>query len=171
MHLLKLHPKHHQGLPYLFDMKFVAEQIKDYYESKNLSLNYQSFYSHKSYSEWTYGIDILPKLTEYYSSHLEHSAQFDVRPLYTLYDYKKLMVSRIKYIEENKLYDLNPVFLEGFIKIRDKSQNILNLYIKYALTQDKQVPPKLISLFNELYLNEQVLLEQLLNDFSKNSLL
>ena len=81
------------------------------------------------------------------------------------------MVSRIKYIEENKLYDLNPVFLEGFIKIRDKSQNILNLYIKYALTQDKQVPPKLISLFNELYLNEQVLLEQLLNDFSKNSLL
>lgn len=171
MHLLKLHPKHHQGLPYQFDVKFVAEQIKEYYESKNLSLNYQSFYSHKSYSEWTYGIDILPKLIEYYSLHLEGSAQLDVRPLYTLYDYKKLMVSRIRYIEENKLYDLNPVFSEGFKNIRDKSKNILNLYIKYTLTQDKECSHKLMILFNELYLNEQVLLEQLLNDFSKKSLL
>ncbi|WP_218619011.1 BtrH N-terminal domain-containing protein, partial [Paenibacillus sp. P32E] len=171
MHLLKLHPKHHQGLPYQFDMKFIAEQIKDYYESKNLSLNYQSFYSHELYSEWTYGIDILPRLIEYYSLNLKDSTRMDIRPFYTLYDYKKLMVARIRYIEKKKLYDIKPMFSEGFTKLENKSESLLNLYIKYALTQHEKYSDKLMILFNELYLNEQVLLEQLLNDFSDKSLI
>ncbi|OKP77465.1 hypothetical protein A3844_30030 [Paenibacillus helianthi] len=95
----------------------------------------------------------------------------DIRPFYTLYDYKKLMVARIRYIEKKKLYDIKPMFSEGFTKLENKSESLLNLYIKYALTQHEKYSDKLMILFNELYLNEQVLLEQLLNDFSDKSLI
>lgn len=81
------------------------------------------------------------------------------------------MVSRMKYIEKNKVYDFNPIFIEGFKKLKNKSEIPLNFFLKYSLTQDKKYSHKIVSLFNGLYINEQALLGQLLNGFSENSLL
>ncbi|MBP2245845.1 hypothetical protein [Paenibacillus xylanexedens] len=171
MHLLKLHPNHHLGLPYQFDMKFVAEQIKDYFESKNLSLNFRSFYSHELYSDWTYGINILPRLKRQINLHLEDNKLIDVRPYYTLYNYKKLMVARIRYIQENKFFDFKSIFREGFKTLENKSEILLNLYIKYKISKEKKYIYQLMNLLDDLYLIEKVLLERLLNDFSDKKLL
>ncbi|WP_313640715.1 hypothetical protein [Paenibacillus sp.] len=170
MHLLRLPPNHHQGLPYQLDMRFVAEQIKDYYESKNLTLNFRYFLSHESYSDWTYGMNILLRLKRRFELQLEDNRGIDRKTLYTLYDYRKLMTARFKYITENNFYDVKPMFCEGFKTLENKSENLLNVHLKYGLTQDKKYIHKLINLLDEIYLSEKVLLERLLNDFSDQSL-
>lgn len=171
MHLLKLPPIHHLGLPYQFDMGFVAEQIKDYYLSKNLSKNLRSFYNHESYSNWTYGLNILPKLKERFNLYLENNNKIDIRPVYTLYDYKKLMVARILYIKENNFFDINPRLYEGFKELQKKSLILVNLNLKYDLIQDKKIIYKIMTLIDEIYLSEKELLGNLLDDFSESALI
>ncbi|MFF2154411.1 hypothetical protein ACFVVQ_03775 [Paenibacillus chitinolyticus] len=171
MHLLRVLPSEDNRLPYEFDMKFIAEQIKDYYESKNLTLNFKSFYNHELYSDWTYGIDILPNLKKRFTLHLEDKGGLDSRPFYTLYDYKKLMNARIYYIKKNRFYVFTPMFFDGFQKLENKTKNLLGLHIKYKITEDKIYIHKIIKFLDEIYLMEKELLERLLNDFSDNSLI
>lgn len=108
-----------------------------------------------------FGMQIYTTLLNYAKETLEHKVMFDIRPFHLLYDHKKIMTLRFKYLYDNQhLIELNQEHIDEFTAIELKAKILVNLAIKYNLTKDTSISESLQTLITNIENEESIFLER-----------
>ncbi|MFK0522295.1 hypothetical protein ACINKY_08785 [Paenibacillus illinoisensis] len=96
-------------------------------------------------------------------SDLEQKTKLDKRPFHLFWEHKKVMVDRIKYLEEKKYIkqDESSV-LQEFVLLENKALTIRNMALKYSITQEKELQKKIIEELTQSLNKEKQLIKSLL---------
>lgn len=129
VHLIKYRVKNdYFGLTqkYQFDIEKVVTELEDYINSFQTPKRYAN--PHEQWiiyaADMAFGVDVYETIIQF----LEHSNDYDLRPLYVLSEHKKIMLKRLEYLE-NSGY-LQGDFSSEFTRIERETMIINNKYLK-----------------------------------------
>lgn len=108
-----------------------------------------------------FGMQIYTTLLNYAKETLEHKVMLDIRPFHLLYDHKKIMTLRLKYLYDNRhLIKLNQEHIDEFTAIELQAKILVNVAIKYNLTKDTSISESLQTLITNIENEESIFLER-----------
>ena len=148
---------------YMFDIRNIINSIKAYLYAK--VPEYWEMYNNENRDEVVFGVDIYGVLKDYSirNSQME-SSYIDIRPYYLLYDHKKLMAIRIKYLlENNYLLKINETILDRFSKLEEKTRRIIYLLLKYNETKQIGIINRITIFLREIEIEEKEALTNLID--------
>ena len=129
VHLLKFDLQRH----YEFDLFNVSEQMKDYLGSRNTSERYR-INSNPIYSPFViFGLDVYKEmrfLLDY------NQLKYDIRVFNSLWEHKKIMKDRVKYIADNGIIENFMEFYEPCKEIEDKSYLLKSQFMRLCATKN-----------------------------------
>lgn len=144
-----------------FDIINVLNQISDYLCSKDLTEpNRNNFNKNKDIK---FGFATYESIINHYAKKSSNKNQkISYMPLYVLYEHKKTMLSRLKFLQNNKYIQSHNTYIKDY-EIIVKNASILGpLFFKYIYTNNKTLLDKLISKIGEIKDLEKIVLEKLL---------
>ncbi|PWV99289.1 hypothetical protein DFQ01_1155 [Paenibacillus cellulosilyticus] len=87
-----------------------------------------------------FGMQIYTTLINYVKDTSDNESKLDVRPFHLLYDHKRIMTLRLKYLYDNRLLSkLVQEHIDEFLSIEVKAKIMMNLVLKYNLTRDLSI--------------------------------
>lgn len=86
----------------------------------------------------------------------------DIRPMHVFWEHKKVMVSRLKYYEENGILSMKNDLLQGYTIIEQDFSVLRSMIIKYNIKKDQNILNRISVKLDELIITEKELLEVLL---------
>lgn len=133
---------------YEFDLKLFVELLDDYINSIDTTEKFRMYRTPANAR--VYGMEVYQVLKEYYKLLLRNEIEFDIRPIHLLWEHKKCMSLRIKYIVDTGLVaNLNSAY-DDYREIEQKLLNARNLMLKYEVTNDAKSLTKIISILEEV---------------------
>lgn len=94
--------------------------------------------------EWVYGINVYTQLIEYLeNAYKNNTCHKDIKSFCVLYDHKKAMYYRIKYITDLNIIKKNLLF--EYEEILERSKNIIFIFLKFNITNDYKLIKKCIN--------------------------
>jgi hypothetical protein len=143
---------------YKFDTTKLEYELKDYLSSyKTVKRYFNPYYQWMIYaSDLGFGVDIYTVLNDYLMNVEDVS---DKRPFYVFWEHKKVMLMRIKYLEENLF--INTILSDAYSEIEQSAKLLNNLYLKYIIRNDMNLRLRIIENL-ELIKNREVELLSLL---------
>jgi hypothetical protein len=152
--------KLNENFTYHFNLQYVKEILTDYIYSKNTSE--RNGMLENSTSDCFYGIDSYKYLKIYFENVLKDEIPSDIRLLHILLEHKDCMLSRIKYLSDNKyLMDADPI-IDSYREIQKKVLTLRNLQLMYDMKGNKKYLYRLINYIDEIAIEEPNILIQLL---------
>ncbi|GEM_PF-1121264 len=108
-----------------------------------------------------FGMGIYTTLFNYVKETSDNKSQLDIRPFHLLYDHKKIMTLRLKYLYDNRhLLHLNQEHIDEFISIEVKARILVNAAFKYNLTRDRSILDSLQTQIRNIENEESIFLER-----------
>lgn len=144
---------------YQFDIALVKELLGDYLYSQNSSERVRGFYNPTD--DYYYGMQVYANLKLHYD--VENIIHSDIRPLHVLWEHKKLMFQRIKYMID-KGYLKPDSYLDDYSEIERLALVCRNLLLKYRLSPNKSRIPNLTTQLDAIVEKEKAILDKLLNE-------
>lgn len=145
---------------YMFDIENVKQLLTDYLYSNDTSKRVRMYKNPNP--KKLYGMKVYDGLKLYLDNLEKEKIPIDLKPFHILLEHKRCMVSRIKYMFENKyILTLNP-FHDVYIDIEKKAQILLNLLIRYSMTGDTALIKSSIVALDEMAEKERHILVNLL---------
>ncbi|WP_440109532.1 hypothetical protein [Paenibacillus sp. QZ-Y1] len=145
---------------YKFDIDKLIIELSDYLTSfktvKRYGHAYYQWMLHAA--DYAFGLEVYDVIINYLNATSDLN---DLRPLFVLWEHKKVMLLRIKYLEENKF--IHTVLSTGYIKIEQETKILMGLYLKYLLTREEKIRQRIISKLSAVRQEEEVILRNLLN--------
>lgn len=145
---------------YNFNITLLKMNLHDYLFEKDTSEKYSEFegpYGDEDNRRWGLGVysslldilnkDKVPKVTR--------------RSIHALYEHKKLMKMRVKYLMENNYIKKDPDLLRSFEKVEQDALVIRNVFLKSKFAQG--YIGKVITLLERLKISDKEAIEQLYN--------
>jgi hypothetical protein len=157
--------KHQETDRYNFDIQNVMNLLEDYVYSKNTSKRL-SIYSNPT-SDVIYGLQIYEYLRKNFENPPTKEFLDDIRSLHILWEHKKCMTSRIKFLYENKYLDKLEPYYSKYKEIENKALALRNMQIKYTYTRDDDEIKKIATYIDEIRNEEKEILVELLECIRK----
>lgn len=152
---------------YDFDLTLVQETLEDYLLSRNTSTRFRMV--SPPWNHCAYGMETYSCLQQYYEQLLDGKTSYDVRHVHSLWEHKKVMASRIKYMQEQTPYlDESDHLLASFEELERKALNARNLMLKYYMKKETETLVKIMNYLEEMEAQERVSIEKLLEVLKKN---
>ncbi len=149
---------------YDFDVKLVIRLLKEFIDSDNTSNHFSIF---KNPKNQVYGIKVYHYMIEYLESLLVRKISYDIRPFHILWEHKKCMKARIKFIEDRyELQEMN-IFYRLYEEIEQLADVIRITMIKFDITKNQQFILNNIGRIREMMQKEREVLGDLLNVLEK----
>ena len=142
---------------YDFDINLVREQLADFLYSRNTS---QRFRMLANPSDDAYGLAIYTCLKRYIESFLFSS--FDILPTHILWEHKKCMVDRLKYMEAQGYLKSKYGFSVQYDEIARKTGILRMLLLKFKITRRPDLIHRVLSHLDTIAEMEKRLLQDLL---------
>ena len=160
--LFKIKDSKSYGPSYEFDVENVKNLLSDYLFSKNTSANYRSL---GKPNDCVSGISVYGELMKHYESILQNdnNVTCDIKHFHLLYEHKKVMVSRLEYLMENKYIDTRNDLITVFRNLQNESLNKRNVIMKYNTTKNKVQLNTVIDSLHNMYEIEKKAIEDLLD--------
>ena len=166
-----------------FDLRFVIDMLSDYLYSSNSYKKLRVLNSeeescgHKSQEslpqlfqaeffqdEGIYGIAIYEYLIKYIDLLIDGKVGQDVRPFHILWEHKKCMVMRIKYLQYNGYMDISSPSHDACVTLQTKAEILRNAFIRYTLTEKTEALEKMKAYLREISEMEQVILKNMIDE-------
>lgn len=119
-----------------------------HYENSHIHEKLQSFAkdyfkpNDKPNDMWTWGVSTYTEIIKYYQGTLNCKKNYDIRPLNLLFEHKKMMISRIKYLQNIiKTPELDRV-LKNYLELEKLSLIARNSIIKYNIRSNGDIIKK-----------------------------
>jgi len=162
--------KYNSYAKYDFDMEVVKKQIYDYLHSRNTTEFSPIFKNHLQFeSANAFGLDIYQHFKRYLELMLDDAREQDFVSLHVLWEHKKCMCSRIKYMMDNKyIPESFDTIYKNYCEIEHKTLSLRNHMLKYIATNDKKVIVWIIKSIDEIAIKESSLLSDILDNMQVN---
>ncbi|WP_127529574.1 hypothetical protein [Paenibacillus kobensis] len=161
---------------YLREMVYLYkfnDQYQDSFNADTIVNSISNYFTNKTPEYWEmfnyggdrdnldFGMQIYTTLQNYVNSILENESKIDIRPFHLLYDHKKIMTLRLKYLYDNRLLSkLNQDHIDSFISIEVMAKIIVNLVFKYNLTNDRSILESLHKMIIKVENEESIFLDR-----------
>lgn len=121
------------------------------------------------YKEY-YGMDCYEMLKRYLNKLMEDDNKVykDLRVFSFLKDHKTLMRHRVEYLIENKIIDESNNLLDRIRAIEEYAVVMLNVFLKYYLSNDNKNVAKIIKALDSIKQQEKKFIEDLIDIMEKN---
>ena len=138
---------------YEFSIQELHQKLSDYYKCENtMDANcYEVFRMYKVNSDTKWGIGVYEWLIEYISDiKIKNNKYMDLRSIYVLLDHKNAMLERINYLESENILQNHDMLRIKYTALLNKINILLNLGIKYNLSNNEEIIIKMQSLINDI---------------------
>ena len=136
---------------YMFNINNIINSIRSYLDAA--LPEYWYMYNFDNRCNIVFGTEIYDTLKNYIVNQVNNHSYIDVRPFHLLYDHKKIMSLRLKYLQIYGMKD------PDFKHIENQAQLGVNLIVKYNLSQEKEVVCRVIKTLDEIKNEEQRILQ------------
>ena len=144
---------------YEFSIHNITNSIKAYLH--NSMPEYWDKYNYKNSKNIVFNREVYNTLKNYVTEKMDGQSEIDIRPFYLLFDHKKMMILRIRYLCEQGFYENNNN--ENQLKeIEQLTKNMVNIIIKYNIAKNKTYRNKIITLLDYIDNKEYDALQQYL---------
>lgn len=147
-----------------FDLELMIGVLQDYLDGRN-STERLKLQQHPM--EGYFGIEIYSKLQEFVTRVIEGANNFDVRPLHILWEHKKMMISRIKYLQQQGYLHEETSLLAEYERLEKKAYTQRNLMLKSVMSGNRSILQPLISSLEDMKNKEIALITQLIEELSQ----
>jgi hypothetical protein len=160
MHQLVYLYKFNNNCDYQFHIQNVVKSIRMYLFGQ--VPEYWEQYNNGNRQEIVFGTQIYMTLKNYAVRLKQEGEYFDIRAFYLLYDHKKLMTLRLKYLkEQNYLMVMeNDINISKAEETEAKARDIVNLLFKYLFNKNTREIDRVINLLEEIEKEEYKILSQ-----------
>jgi hypothetical protein len=151
---------------YQFNLLTLIGQLHEYRYSQDSSLRYNL--GSNNIPGLYFGMDIYLHLKTYFDA--IHTNNWDwntIKPLFILWEHKKLMVSRIAYLQEKGYLEKAGKYLVFYEEATEKMFSIKCMFLKYKKTKARSTLDKVICFMDDLADKEKCILEEMINDLEK----
>lgn len=143
---------------YDFDIHLVREQFTDLLYSRNTSHRFRMV---ANPSDGAYGLATYPCLKSYIESFLYSPFSFDIRPAHILWEHKKCMVDRLKYMETQGYLKSEDGFSAQYEALARKTSMLRMTLLKFKITRSPDLIHRVLSNLDDIGEAEQSLLQDL----------
>ncbi len=150
----------------VFDVELVKMQLKDYIESENTSHCLRII--DREFGNNTWGLKVFERLKEYFKSVMDGDVQLETRYLQILWEHKKCMLNRLKYMYENG-YVKNSMHYDSYRTVERNFQIIRNLSLKFIMDKDRNIFIKIFPLIDKIVQDECDILKNVLLDLNSSN--
>ncbi len=152
--------KCNQNASYEFDIVNVKNILEDYVKSENTSKRNRMLCNPTS--DAIYGMEIYKYLKMRFENPINSTTLLDIRPLHIMWEHKKCMVLRIKFLCDHQYSDnLDPIY-NAYRDFEKKILILRNLQLRYIDTKKDHFINKIISYLDEISYEETQILTELL---------
>ncbi|GJM73117.1 hypothetical protein HMSSN036_53330 [Paenibacillus macerans] len=109
-----------------------------------------------------FGIDTFDYVLEYLRQY--NGEKLDVRIFHTIYEHKKTMVSRIRYLRDVTGIEFTPALVNEFVELENNALIGRNLCLKYELSGVKQNVKRMAEIYKQIRTKERNLLEAAIHE-------
>ena len=143
---------------YDFDIHLVREQITDFLHSRNTSHRFRMV---ANPSDGAYGLATYSCLKSYIESFLYSPFSFDIRPAHILWEHKKCMVDRLKYMEMQGYLKSEDGFSVQYEELARKTGMLRMMLLKFKITRSPDLIHRVLSILDDIEEVEPSLLQDL----------
>jgi hypothetical protein len=143
-----------------FDIKNVKDVLNDYINSENTSRRNELI--NNITSDCVYGLDIYKYLKLYFESLLDNGNLSDIRMLHILWEHKKCMLLRIKYLSKNEHLNNSETIISKYETIQKKVLIMRNMQMKYNMTGNKKIIDRIVVSLGEISSEEKNILSKVI---------
>ena len=124
--------KYENNRHYEFDLNLVSEQLRDYIKSNNTSERFRML---DTPEDGIYGME-----TYRYFTHclLEQKNNYDIRLFHILWEHKKCMLNRLRFMESRRYLDPSEKLSITYAKIEKQVANLRLVILKSILSSKKE---------------------------------
>jgi hypothetical protein len=156
---------------YVFQPELVVQFLTDYLLAKNTSLRYhinsERFCDTISRNNFLYGMDVYKHMLNYMNFVMADVMPFeriiDRRPLKVIWEHKKVMLARIKYLEKNKYLGGADEIYKMYLEIEELTKLIFNNWLKSSVSLNKKLIPYIIGKIEDVQRKEEKALKCMIN--------
>ena len=147
---------------YSFDKNLVKSSIEDYLSSKGLVEHGMVPLEQWKRETLYYGVDCYNYIVDY----LEHLDiyDYDFRTFFVLNEHKKIMVERIRYMQENGYLKSENDIYDNYLEIEKSTSLLNNLWLKYGFSRKEETVKKIIMKLKEIKEKEIRTLKEVLSN-------
>ena len=145
---------------YDFDIHLVREQLSDLLHARNSS---ERFRMVANPSDGAYGLATYPCLKSYIESFLHPPFSFDIRPAHILWEHKKCMVDRLKYMEVQGYLKSEYGFSAEYDELMRNTGIVRLMLLKFKITRSPDLIHRVLSRLDNIAEKEKSLLQNLLS--------
>ena len=153
---------------YKFDLKCVIDHLNDYLYSVDVTRRFNN--SFNPLKGIKFGFSVYDCLKDYYDKPYIvkdiASSSYHIA-LCILYEHKKVMLSRIRFLQDEKHLDDFNKLIQDYEVVVNNSCMLKNLFIKYTILGDETITKKIVFEINKIANLEKKVLEGLIKKISK----
>ena len=146
---------------YKFNIKNITNSIKSYLSGS--TPEYWEIYNVGDRENTVFGIEIYTTLKNYIIRQAsEGEFNIDIRPFYLLYDHKKIMCLRLKYLDEQGYFNYcnNERNIIAATEIEVQAKRVVNSVIKYNISKNIDLVSRITNMIDDIRHKEYEILKQ-----------
>lgn len=149
---------------YDFSLLQTCRLLSDYLFSSNTGNNYSLVHhrNHFNNVSFTYGVETYGVLLNLLGSPTDDSNKLDIRPFHTLKEHKNVMLSRLRFMEDNDM--ISSSHSQNYVEINRESEIIKSLIMKYSFNKSNSVLVNASIRLNRIREKEFGILEKVLGE-------
>ncbi|WP_146615399.1 hypothetical protein [Paenibacillus pabuli] len=157
------------GFDLNFNLEYIIAQLVHYRDEKSIMYSVLD-----QNSNYRYGLAVYESVIENFTYALkEHDKEVRytlITPIHLLMEHKKIMLGRLRYIEEqHPNLDLSS-YISEFSDLKDSLLILRNYALKYEMTYNPRIIDKSIAAIKDIKDREKNLLTLLINDLSESNI-
>ena len=148
-------------MPFKFNIDIAIEQLMDYVNSVD---SYKKEPSKMIVNPefQTYGLKTYDKILDYLDYIVQESESIDIRIFHTLWEHKKCLEERIKYLSEYYTQSVN--FQQQIESLKYRTLQLKNLGLKYKMTKNNSILQHMKEIITDIKNQESTCLKKYLTD-------
>jgi hypothetical protein len=150
---------------YKFDPWLVKSALEEYYTGNGFEYTTHTIMAHNAQIDGSgrMGVEAYKLLYQHIRNLEDTDAGFDIRNPHAIFDHKVLMIKRAKYMMEHKHMEQRTDVIAALESIRDKAQQMRNLYLKLSINKSKDQITRLLNGYYDIETRERELYPKLID--------
>ncbi len=159
--------KYNGTYQYQFDINLVTELLNDYLCSNNTSKRLSMF---KNPLNLAFGIRVYHYIKQSIEVLFDNKHNYDIRPLHILWEHKKVMIERIKFMEMHGYIRKGKYPISLYYNIEKEVLILRNKLIRYKITEETKILKDILNAIDRITLYEKNAIELLLNEVHNSNI-